>query len=539
MCESRELVQPPTSIKKSGMVDPKNMRSRSLKTIGKYQYYQDECLGKGSFSCVYYGYKTINHKPIAMKVVNRHKMNDQLMACLRNEIDTLRRINHPNINHLYDAQRSRNNYYLSLEFCKGGDLSTFMKQYTDGIDNKTTRRFFCDIVDGMKCMWNQNIMHRDLKPQNILLTSNTKDAILKICDLGMVRELEENKLADTICGSPLYMAPEILYKKKYDRRCDLWSLGLILYEMHTGKRLFQANNIIALSRLIDQFDIRIISMSIDIDIYDVLKGLLCVDPNDRMSFSEFFNHPFTQRNMEQSIIHNIDSSIIQSFQKNTRPEIYNITPFMGDMSTFVSVSDSFNIRFPNNVVDFSSLKSHENNRDDIFIQKLQDRMSRAWCIAEYAFLCQKYEQYTNAIVLYERVCTDIDNSIEMCKDYNTCRCDIRKFICLHNWMKTWLRKFMNKGNIILQTTSRFTHVDNFPVPEQLIFRYMIRLCKKLVYINYMSNEQHNKNIFDRCVYLVDYLYDQCPETIGTKEKELLDLYIKQFKCIRKQHYKST
>ena len=98
---------------------------------------------------------------------------------------------------------------------------------------------------------------RDLKPQNLLLTSQAPDAVLKIADFGFARPLQPQGLAETLCGSPLYMAPEILSFNKYDAKADLWSVGTILFELITGRPPFNGNNHVHLLRNIEASDAKL------------------------------------------------------------------------------------------------------------------------------------------------------------------------------------------------------------------------------------------------------------------------------------------
>lgn len=155
------------------------------------------------------------------------------------------------------------------------------------------------------------MVHRDIKPQNLLLVqpSNNDDLpILKVADFGFARFLPNASLADTLCGSPLYMGPEILSYKKYDAKADLWSVGAVLYEMVTGRPPFRAQNHIELLKKIqennDQIhfpDERNHDIIIGSDLKDLIRKLLRKNPVERMSFEDFFNHPAVLTQPQQQI----------------------------------------------------------------------------------------------------------------------------------------------------------------------------------------------------------------------------------------------
>ncbi len=138
-------------------------------------------------------------------------------------------------------------------------------------------------------------MQRDLKPQNLLLSDNTPQAVLKIADFGFARHLQQQELADTLCGSPLYMAPEILQSHKYDAKADLWSVGTILYELVVGRPPFNGSNHVALLHNIERHEAKIpeqIAKHLSPACVDLIYSLLKRNPVQRISFEEFFNHPF-------------------------------------------------------------------------------------------------------------------------------------------------------------------------------------------------------------------------------------------------------
>ena len=136
---------------------------------------------------------------------------------------------------------------------------------------------------------------RDLKPQNLLLSDNTPQAVLKIADFGFARHLQQQELANTLCGSPLYMAPEILKSQQYDAKADLWSVGTILYELVVGRPPYNGSNHIVLLQNIERNEARIpatIAKHLSPACIDLIYSLLERNPVQRISFEEFFNHPF-------------------------------------------------------------------------------------------------------------------------------------------------------------------------------------------------------------------------------------------------------
>ena len=142
-------------------------------------------------------------------------------------------------------------------------------------------------------------VQRDLKPQNLLLSDNSSQAVLKIADFGFARHLQQQELADTLCGSPLYMAPEILQSHKYDAKADLWSVGTILYELVVGRPPFNGSNHVVLLHNIERHEAKIpdqIAKHLSSACIDLIYSLLKRNPVQRISFEEFFSHPFLASN---------------------------------------------------------------------------------------------------------------------------------------------------------------------------------------------------------------------------------------------------
>jgi serine/threonine-protein kinase ULK/ATG1 len=170
--------------------------------------------------------------------------------------------------------------------------------------------FLKELAKGIKCLYDNNLIHRDLKPQNLLLTEDSPTAVLKIADFGFARHLAEASMAETLCGSPLYMAPEILKFQKYDAKADLWSVGAILYEMAVGKTPYGGQNHVQLLANIERNDLRFPKdVSISEECTNLLYGLLRRNPMVRISFDEFFNHPFARTNEKHNSKSNLEDQV--------------------------------------------------------------------------------------------------------------------------------------------------------------------------------------------------------------------------------------
>lgn len=231
---------------------------------------------------------------MAIKEIVTGRLNKKLQESLMSEICILKRIYHPNIIRLHDIIEVPGTIHLVLEYCKGGDLSMYITRQ-GSVPEATAKHFMLQLAAGLKILRDNNLIHRDLKPQNLLLSTNDENAVLKIADFGFARSLQPRGLAETLCGSPLYMAPEIMQMQKYDAKADLWSVGAILYQLVTGKTPFTGNNQIQLlNNIIKSTELHfpVEFKNLSSDCRDLCQKLLRRNPVERLTFEEFFNHPF-------------------------------------------------------------------------------------------------------------------------------------------------------------------------------------------------------------------------------------------------------
>ncbi|KAK3357215.1 hypothetical protein B0T25DRAFT_150791 [Lasiosphaeria hispida] len=305
------------------------------------QFFIDQEIGKGSFAQVYSGRHKDTGALVAIKSVELARLNKKLKENLYGEIKILKTLRHPHIVALHDCVESGTHINLIMEYCELGDLSLFIKKRdrlitnpathdiarkypivpNSGLNEVVTRHFLKQLASALKFLREGNFVHRDVKPQNLLLLpspqwrdvnktakqilSASRDSLipaaglpslpmLKLADFGFARVLPSTSLAETLCGSPLYMAPEILRYERYDAKADLWSVGTVLYEMVTGKPPFRAGNHVELLRRIEAAEDQIRftrEAVVSSDMKHLIRALLKRNPVERMTFENFFNHP--------------------------------------------------------------------------------------------------------------------------------------------------------------------------------------------------------------------------------------------------------
>lgn len=304
--------------------------SSEPKQVGSYKIGSE--IGKGSFAKVYKGFNSSTQHPVAIKSVTKSKLKKKkLLENLEIEISILKTLKHPHIVELLDCEQTSTHFHLIMEYCSLGDLSYFMKnkekliiklpliktmfnKYPSPAENQQALNkilvlnYLKQLTSSLKFLRSKNLVHRDIKPQNLLLSPPVFNQeifdmqgfvglaelpILKIADFGFARFLPNTSLAETLCGSPLYMAPEILNYQKYNAKADLWSVGAVLYEMAVGHPPFEAENHLDLFNKIqnskDNISFPSYSNNLDYRIKRLISSLMRFEPSERMGFNELFN----------------------------------------------------------------------------------------------------------------------------------------------------------------------------------------------------------------------------------------------------------
>ena len=235
-------------------------------------------IGKGAYGDVFMGINTKTKEIYAIKKITKKQLESEIIyQYFNNEIFILKHLNHPNIIKFKSLTEYKSDYYLSTEYCNGGSLEQAMKYHSDTYNNpiseEIARYFIFNILQGIIYLNKNNLIHRDIKSDNILLhyeneedliTHNFLKAKIKIIDFGFARYLEQDELAGSLVGTPMYMEPSILKtfmtsKSRvvdgfYDKKVDVWSLGILTYELLIGIVPFVARNIKGLFHSVEQRD---------------------------------------------------------------------------------------------------------------------------------------------------------------------------------------------------------------------------------------------------------------------------------------------
>ncbi len=257
----------------------------------KRNFKQLKVIGKGKFGKVFLVQETETKKLYAMKRIKKSDIKDkQLIHQIKEEQKILKELNHPFILKLYYSFQDNNNLYLITDFMQGGELKSLLSKSIQLKENKA-KFYLSEILLALEYMHKNNLIYRDLKPENILIDEKGH---IKLSDFGISKILNENNKTYTLCGTSYYKAPEINLGKGYDRMCDFWSFGIIMFEMICGFKPFDINNNKELIIDYDNLNIPFID-DIKYSSKDLIMKLLVVNPKERLGFNsvdDIKNHEF-------------------------------------------------------------------------------------------------------------------------------------------------------------------------------------------------------------------------------------------------------
>ncbi|XP_040266253.1 serine/threonine-protein kinase 33 [Bufo bufo] len=260
-------------------------------------------LGQGSFGVVIEATYRETGKKWAIKKVNREKAGSSAVKLLEREVSILKSVNHDHIIHLEEVFETPKRVYLVMELCEGGELREILHR-RKRLSETETRHIIHSLASAIAYLHKKDIVHRDLKLENILVQSEEAaeggemKLNIKVTDFGLAVQkggVGSENLLQATCGTPIYMAPEVINAHAYSQQCDTWSIGVIMYMLLSGDPPFMGSSEDKLFELVKRGELKFsasVWQSVSEAAKDVLQKLLRVDPADRITANELLDNPW-------------------------------------------------------------------------------------------------------------------------------------------------------------------------------------------------------------------------------------------------------
>jgi len=274
-------------------------------------------LGSGSFGRVFLVSHNETKELFALKTIEKRKIMTTYgkLDIIFDEINIHSKLYHQNVIKLYNVYEDKESINIIMEYAKNGNLYQLIKKEKNGFSESKAFEYFIQVINAVYYLHSNNIIHRDIKPENILISDDNK---LKLCDFGWAKELTlENR--STFCGTMEYMAPEIVGSETYDYSVDIWSLGILLYEMLFGHSPFKGNDTNNIIQNIKTHELNYDenNKKISNSCKDLIQKLLNMNPQKRLKIKDILEHPFIKKHTKKfSNNKKLSSSINEDKIKN-------------------------------------------------------------------------------------------------------------------------------------------------------------------------------------------------------------------------------
>ncbi|XP_061343251.1 CBL-interacting serine/threonine-protein kinase 1 isoform X2 [Gastrolobium bilobum] len=335
---------------------------KEVTRLGKYEL--GRTLGEGNFGKVKFARNTESGQPFAIKIIEKNKIIDlNITDQIKREIATLKLLKHPNVVRLCEVSASKTKIYMVLEYVTGGELFDKIA-YKGKLNEGEGRKMFQQLIDGVSYCHNKGVFHRDLKLENVLVDAKGN---IKITDFGLSalpQHFRADGLLHTTCGSPNYVAPEILANRGYDgATSDAWSCGVILYVILTGYLPFDDRNLAVLYQKIFKGDVQIPKW-LSPGAQNMIKRILDPNPVTRITMAgikedPWFKQGYTPANPEdeeEDVCIDNEALSIHELRSSGSPTLINAFQLIGmssclDLSGFFETEDvsERKIRFTSNL----------------------------------------------------------------------------------------------------------------------------------------------------------------------------------------------
>ncbi|KAG6591537.1 CBL-interacting serine/threonine-protein kinase 5, partial [Cucurbita argyrosperma subsp. argyrosperma] len=313
--------------------------------FGKYEI--GRLLGKGTFAKVYYGKELESGESVAIKVLNKDQVKKEgMMEQIKREISVMRLVRHPNIVELKEVMATKTKIFFVMDYVRGGEL--FAKVARGRLKEDVARKYFQQLISAVDYCHSRGVSHRDLKPENLLLDENED---LKISDFGLSalpEQLRNDGLLHTQCGTPAYVAPEVLRRKGYDgAKADIWSCGVILYVLLAGFLPFQDENIMTMYKKVFKAEFECPPW-FSAEAKRLISKILVVDPERRITIGAITRVPWFRKDFSRSLSFTMKELVTAKTEdsdsespKLSTPKFFNAFEFISTMSSGFDLSSLF------------------------------------------------------------------------------------------------------------------------------------------------------------------------------------------------------
>ena len=296
-----------------------------------FESFEDKSIGEGTYGSVWKVRHKITQKIFAIKVMNKEKIiRHNMVEQINKEIEIMYKLDHPNIIKLYSHFEDDEHFCLIMEYASKGQLFSLIKNHRK-FNQITAKQYLKEIISAIKYLHEKipPIIHRDIKPENILIDQDGK---CKLADFGWACFDYGGKIREAFCGTPEYLAPEMINKSGHNKSVDIWAIGVLLFEMLTGRTPFNLYG--DRSQLYNSIKILNINWPDDFPVLakDLINKILCINPDERLSLDEIIKHQwFTDTPSLRPFLNNINYSepsklkfqLIQSSSEKNK-NYYNI-----------------------------------------------------------------------------------------------------------------------------------------------------------------------------------------------------------------------
>lgn len=325
----------------------------------KYEF--GKMLGQGNFAKVYHGRNLKSDQNVAIKVIDKEKvLRVGLIDQTKREISVMGMVKHPNIIQLYEVMATKTKIYFAMEYAKGGEL--FDKVAKGRLKEDVARKYFQQLICAVDFCHSRGVYHRDLKPENLLLDEYGN---LKVTDFGLSVHASckrSDGLLHTTCGTPAYVAPEVISRRGYDgAKADIWSCGVVLFVLLTGHLPFKDSNIMQLYKKISKAEYKCPN-SLPAEARRLLKRILDPNPLTRISMKKIMENSWFKKGLDaKQMKDNTMETETPSVNADVKPLFELKNPDFTKLSSF----NAFDIISLSTGFDLSGLFVENDQKDEV------------------------------------------------------------------------------------------------------------------------------------------------------------------------------